>query len=137
MSIRSLSGDSRAPHVRTLRILIVEDDPHSGWLLCAVLRRLGYECGIARNGVEALEAVETFEPQVILMDLMMPVLDGAEATRRLKADAQTRDIPVIMLTADATPNGEAVARRAGCDDFLTKPVVLDRLLDRLDHFTER
>jgi CheY-like chemotaxis protein len=123
--------------VRSPRILIVEDDPHSGWLLSAVLRRLGYDCEIARNGAEALEQVGSFEPEVILMDLMMPVLDGAEATRRLKTRSETRDIPVIILTADATPAGEAAAWRAGCDDLLTKPVVLDRLLDCLDAHTGR
>src|SRR3982751_6298969 len=65
------------------RILIVEDDPNSRWILCALLKRLGYQCQVATNGQEAMEAVQDFGPQVILMDLMMPVLDGLEATRRL------------------------------------------------------
>src|SRR3954454_20975697 len=93
-------GPTRGP-----RILIVEDDPNCRWVLCALMRRMGYDCQVARDGREALELVESSEPQVILMDLMMPVLDGLEATRRLKADARTRGIPVLALTGNVTPHG--------------------------------
>jgi CheY-like chemotaxis protein len=113
------------------RILIVEDDPNSRWVLCALMRRMGYDCQVAANGKEALEIVESFGPQVILMDLMMPVLDGLEATRRLKADAKTRGIPVVALTGNATPHGVAAAHKAGCDDLLPKPIVFQELVDRL------
>ena len=99
---------------RGLRVLVVEDDPNSRWVLCALMRRLGYNCQVATNGEEALQMVESFAPQVILMDLMMPVLDGLEATRRLKADAKTRGIPVLALTGNVTPAGESAARMAGC-----------------------
>jgi two-component system, cell cycle response regulator DivK len=115
-----------------MRVLVVEDDPNSRWVLCALLKRLGYACEVATDGREALEKVESFSPQVILMDLMMPVLDGLEATRRLKADARTRGIPVLALSGNVTPGGLSAARHAGCDDFVPKPVILSDLLDRLD-----
>ena len=84
-----------------------------------------------RGRPEALEVVRSFTPEMILMDLMMPGLDGLETTRRLKADPATQAIPVLALTADATPSGVLAAKNAGCDDFMTKPVVLDDLVDRL------
>ena len=111
-----------------IRILIAEDDPSARWLMTALLRRLGFECQAVEDGLKVLEAARTFAPHVILMDLMMPILDGLEATRRLKADEATRRIPVLALTANATPHGEHEARLAGCDDFMTKPVVLDVLV---------
>jgi CheY-like chemotaxis protein len=114
-----------------MRILVVEDDPNSRWVLCALLRRMGYDCRVAADGREALDKVEEFRPHVILMDLMMPGLDGFEATRRLKADARTRGIPILALTGNVTPGGESAARRAGCDDFLGKPVVFQELLSRV------
>jgi CheY-like chemotaxis protein len=113
------------------RVLIVEDDANSRWALCALLKRLGFDCRAASNGQEALELVRSFHPEAVIMDLMMPVLDGVEATRRLKADARTRDIPVLAVTANATPGGRSAARRAGADEFLTKPVVLTELLEHL------
>lgn len=130
----ALLMDSQAGHARSrgLRVLIVEDDPNSRWVLCALMRRLGYDCQVAVDGQEALQMVARFKPQAILMDLMMPVMDGLETTRRLKADAATRGIPILALTGNSTPTGERVARSAGCDDFLTKPVVLSDLLKRLD-----
>ena len=118
------------------RVLIAEDDPSSRGVLCALLRRLGYDCQVATNGEEALELVRRFEPQVILMDLMMPVLDGLEATRRLKSDIQTREIPILALTGNVTPQGRSAAHLAGCDDFLTKPVVLKDLIDQLQYHLE-
>ncbi|MBX6315498.1 MAG: response regulator [Isosphaeraceae bacterium] len=116
---------------RGLRVLIVEDDPNCRWVLCALMKRMGYECQVATDGQAALRMAEEFAPQVILMDLMMPVLDGWEATRRLKADERMRSIPVLALTGDATPDGESAARRAGCDDFVPKPIIFPDLLERL------
>jgi CheY-like chemotaxis protein len=113
---------------RAGRILIVEDDPNSRWALCAILKRMGFECRTAENGKQALSAVTDDAPDVILMDLMMPVLDGLEATRHLKADGATRAIPVVALTANDTSSGRSDAREAGCDDFIPKPVVLDDLV---------
>jgi two-component system cell cycle response regulator DivK len=114
------------------RLLIVEDDPDHRWVLCALMKRMGYDCQVAKNGQEALELVEAFEPQMILMDLRMPVLDGLETTRRLKADARTRDIPVLVISGDATAPEIAAALRAGCEEVMAKPVVLPDLLERLN-----
>jgi len=115
------------------RVLIVEDDANSRWVLAALLRRMGYDCRVATEGDEALQLIDGFTPDVILMDLMMPGLDGIETTRRLKADRRTRAIPVLALTANVTPAGETDARQAGCDDFVPKPVVFQDLLDRMRH----
>jgi CheY-like chemotaxis protein len=120
-----------AGHDRGPRVLVVEDDPHSRWALCALFRRLGYDCRAAADGSEALRTVAEFAPRVILMDLMMPGIDGLEATRRLKANAATRPIPIVALTGNVTPSGESAARQAGCDDFVPKPVVFQDLIARV------
>jgi len=113
------------------RVLILEDDPGSRWVLCALMRRLGYDCRAATNGREALELAESFGPQAILMDVRLPELDGLEATRRLKADARTQGIPVLAVTGNTSPTRLSAARRAGCDEVLAKPIVFQELLDRL------
>ena len=115
------------------KLLIVEDDPNSRRALGALLNRLGFDCRVAADGEEALESLETFAPDAIVMDMMMPILDGLETTRRLKADAKTRDVFVLVLSANSTPEGIADAFGAGCDDFLGKPVSLDDLLACLNH----
>jgi two-component system, cell cycle response regulator DivK len=115
------------------RVLIVEDDPGSRWALCALMRRLGYDCRTATNGREALELAGSFAPQAILMDVRLPVLDGLEATRQLKADARTRGIPVLALTGYTSPHRLSAMRRAGCVEVLAKPIVVQELLDRLAH----
>jgi hypothetical protein len=92
------------------RVLIVEDDPGSRWALCALMRKLGYDCRTATNGREALEVAGSFAPQAILMDVRLPVLDGLEATRRLKADARTRGIPVLALTGYTRCGGPGASR---------------------------
>ncbi len=117
------------------RVLIAEDDPGSRWALSTLLGKLGFDCEVATNGREVLEKVGSFGPEVIVMDLMLPVLNGLEATRLLKADARTRDIPILVLTANATTSGASEARHAGCDDFLTKPVELRDLLASLRRYS--
>lgn len=119
------------PAARGPRVLVVEDDSASRWALCALLRRLGYDCQAAADGREALRAVAECVPRVILMDLMMPGIDGLEATRRLKADDRTRAIPILALTGNVTPGGVSAARQAGCDEFVPKPVVFHDLLERV------
>jgi two-component system cell cycle response regulator DivK len=113
---------------RAIRVLVVEDDPNSRWLLCTLLKRMGFECRSAEDGQEALALVRSFTPEVIVMDLMLPVLDGLAATKQLKSDAATQNIPILALSADATDAGFDAARKAGCDDFMPKPVVLDALI---------
>ncbi len=126
-----LTQKSRLERRASGRVLIAEDDPNSRWVLCALLKRLGYNCRTASNGREVLHLVEEFHPEIILMDLMMPGIDGLEATRCLKSDSRTRAIPILALTGNITPGNQRAAQEAGCDEFISKPIILDQLLDRV------
>lgn len=131
-----ISQSAKPTRARLRRVLIAEDDPNSRWVLSALLKRLGYECRAACDGGEALRLTDEFHPEIILMDLMMPGIDGLEATRRLKADARTRSIPILALTGNLTPSNERAAQEAGCDEFIPKPIVLAKLLSRVEHHLE-
>ncbi|MEO7050119.1 MAG: response regulator [Rhodanobacter sp.] len=115
-----------------MKILLVEDNEMNRDMLSRRLVRRGYTVVIAEDGQSALEMVASAAPQLVLMDMSLPVLDGWEATRRLKADAQTCSIPVIALTAHAMTEDRERALAAGCDDFDTKPVDLDRLIWKME-----
>jgi CheY-like chemotaxis protein len=119
------------------KILIVEDNEMNRDMLSRRLKRRGFETAIAVDGEKGLEMVAAEKPDVILMDMGLPVLDGWEATRRLKAAEETRRIPVIALTADAMLGDRDKAFAAGCDDFATKPVDFDRLLQKIDDVLTR
>ena len=121
----------------TLHILLVEDNPENRDMLSRRLKRRGHEVGFAENGVEAIERAQTDRPDLILMDLSLPVMDGWEAIRRLKADAATAAIPIIALTAHAMAGDRASALQAGADDYDTKPVDLERLLSKVAALTTR
>jgi CheY-like chemotaxis protein len=114
------------------RILIVEDNELSRDMLSRRLAKKGYEVVAAENGEEGVERAASDKPDLILMDLALPVLDGWEATRRLKTASQTAGIPVIGLSAHAMAGDEQRARDIGCDDFDTKPVELPRLLGKIE-----
>lgn len=114
------------------RILLVEDNEMNRDMLGRRLQRRGYEVIIAIDGAEGVGKAQTDAPDLILMDMSLPVLDGWEATRRLKAAAETRAIPVIALTAHAMSGDRDKAMEAGCDDFDTKPVEFDRLLAKME-----
>lgn len=113
------------------KILLVEDNEMNRDMLSRRLMRRGYEVVLALDGAEAVSLCEQTQPDLIIMDLGLPVMDGWEATRRIKA-AATRHIPVIALTAHALNGEEQKAREAGCDDFETKPVELPRLLAKME-----
>ena len=113
------------------RILLVEDNPENRDMLSRRLIRRGYEVEFAEDGAEAVRKAKDASPALILMDLSLPVMDGWEATRRIKADAQTAAIPVIALTAHAMSSDREQALSAGCDDYDTKPVDLERLLGKM------
>jgi two-component system, cell cycle response regulator DivK len=119
------------------RILLVEDNELSRDMLSRRLTRRGYEVLTATDGAQGVEAARTGAPDIILMDMSLPVIDGGEATRRLKAAHDTRDIPIIALTAFAMASDEQMARDAGCDDFDTKPVDLPRLLGKVESWLSR
>jgi len=103
-------------------ILIVDDNPANLKLARVVLTRAGYEVRTAADAAEALAALETFRPRLILMDLQMPGMDGLELTRRLKADPSRAGIIIVALTAYAMRGDEDKARAAGCDGYLAKPI---------------
>ena len=114
-----------------MRILYVEDNEDNIYVLENRLGRHGHEVLIARDGASGVQLAAAEQPDLILMDLSLPVLDGWEATRQLKAAPRTRHIPVIALTANAMSGDREKALAAGCDDFDTKPIVLARLLERI------
>lgn len=113
------------------RILLVEDNEMNRDMLSRRLARRGYEVIFALDGVQAVEMARSAGPDVILMDMSLPVLDGWEATRRIKADPATRTIPVIALTAHAMSGDAEQAAQAGCDEFETKPVEFERLTGKI------
>ncbi len=116
---------------RLPRVLLVEDRAFLRYAFGRLLRLHGYEVMEANDGREALDCIEDFHPQLVVTDLMMPVMDGVELIRQLRADPETADLPVIAITADATAQAEAQAREAGAVDFITKPIDRPSLLDRL------
>jgi two-component system cell cycle response regulator DivK len=103
------------------KILVVEDDPDNRRIVAKVLSVEGYHVVEATDGREALVQARAERPDLILMDLALPNMDGWEATRQLKGNAETRSIPVVALTAVAMRGDEEQARAAGCDDYLPKP----------------
>jgi two-component system, cell cycle response regulator DivK len=114
------------------KILLVEDNEMNRDMLSRRLARKGFDVALALDGGQGVEMARSLAPDLILMDMSLPVLDGCEATRQVKADAATRGIPVIALTAHAMPGDEDKALNAGCDDYDTKPVELDRLLGKIN-----
>ncbi|MBV9865677.1 MAG: response regulator [Abitibacteriaceae bacterium] len=114
------------------KILLVEDNELNRDMLSRRLERRGYEVVIAVDGKEGVELAQSAMPDLILMDMSLPVLDGWEATRQLKADAPTQAIPVIALTAHAMAGDREKALEAGCDDYDTKPVELPRLITKIE-----
>ena len=113
------------------KILLVEDNEMNRDMLSRRLERKGYTVVSAVDGQEGVTKARSEQPELILMDMSLPVLDGWGATRELKADAATRGIPVIALTAHAMEGDESRAKAAGCDDYDTKPIELERLLGKI------
>jgi two-component system cell cycle response regulator DivK len=113
------------------KILLVEDNEMNRDMLSRRLARNGFEVVMAVNGREGLDMAVRENPDLILMDMSLPVLDGWDATRQLKADPKTAGIPVIALTAHAMDSDRQKALEAGCDDFDTKPIELPRLLEKM------
>jgi CheY-like chemotaxis protein len=113
------------------KILLVEDNEMNRDMLSRRLQRRGYEVVIAVDGQQGVTLAQAEAPALILMDMSLPVLDGWEATRQLKAAPATRSIPIIALTAHAMSGDREKAMEAGADDFDTKPVDLERLLEKI------
>jgi two-component system cell cycle response regulator DivK len=119
------------------RILYIEDNEDNIYMLARRLKRRGFEVIAAPDGAQGVAMAHSERPDLILMDLRLPVLDGWEATRRLKAQAATRDIPVIALSAHAMAGDRDAALAAGCDDFDTKPIEFTRLLAKIEALLPR
>jgi two-component system, cell cycle response regulator DivK len=113
------------------KILLVEDNEMNRDMLSRRLERKGYQIIIAVDGSQGVAMAHSENPDLILMDMSLPVLDGWEATRQLKANPQTKPIPVIALTAHAMASDREQALAAGCDDYDTKPIELPRLLEKI------
>jgi len=120
-----------------MKILYVEDNEDNIFMLKNRLTRAGHTVVVATDGAQGIAMASSERPDVILMDLSLPVLDGWQATREIKAAADTKHIPVIALTANAMAGDREKALAAGCDDYDTKPVELPRLLGKIKQLAER
>lgn len=116
----------------TKKILLVEDNEINRDMLTLRLQRKGYEVLIAVDGQEGIDVAKTKAPDLILMDMSLPVIDGWHASQQLKADPQTKHIPIIALTAHAMESDRAKALAAGCDDYYTKPIDLPGLIEKME-----
>ncbi len=119
------------------RILLVEDNEMNRDMLSRRLQRRGYEVIIAVDGQQGLAMAQSESPDLILMDMSLPLIDGWDATRTLKGAVETKDIPVIALTAHAMSTDRDKALEAGCDDYDTKPIDLSRLLGKIEALIPR
>ncbi len=114
------------------KILLVEDNEMNRDMLSRRLKRKGYDVAMAVDGREGIEMARTGEYDLILMDMSLPEVDGWEATRQLRATPETEGVPIIALTAHAMAGDREKALEAGCDDYDTKPIELDRLLSKME-----
>ena len=114
------------------KVLLVEDNEMNRDMLSRRLIRRGYQVVFATDGQQGIDLARSERPDVILMDMSLPIIDGWEASRRLKADDATRNVPLIGLTAHAMSGDREKAIEAGCDDYDTKPVDLDRLIGKIE-----
>ncbi len=114
------------------KVLLVEDNELNRDMLSRRLNRRGYDVVFAVDGAQALEMARSEKPDIILMDMSLPVTDGWEATRHVKSDDAMRNVPVIALTAHTMSGDREKALAAGCDDYDTKPVELDRLIGKIE-----
>jgi two-component system, cell cycle response regulator DivK len=118
------------------KILLVEDNEMNRDMLARRLTKAGFSVVCAANGQEGIDQALQERPDLILMDMNLPVIDGWEATRRIKANGVTKAIPVIALTAYATLRDHEAALASGCDDYETKPIDFQRLLEKIKNLTQ-
>ena len=118
------------------KILYVEDNDDNVYMLSRRLKRKGFDVIIANDGLQGFEMAKTETPDIILMDLSLPVMDGWTATRKIKADENLKHIPVIALSAHAMEEHKQRALESGCDDYDTKPVDMSRLVEKINQALE-
>ncbi len=119
------------------KILLIEDNELNRDMLSRRLSRRGFEILLAADGAQGVKMSQEHLPDLVLMDLSLPVLDGWQATEQIKKTSETKHIPVIALTAHALPEDRERAIAAGCDDYATKPIDIDSLLSKIDVFLQR
>lgn len=119
-----------------MHILVVEDNPVNSKMICRRLSRRGYTTTAAFSGEEGVEGAQSNQPDLILMDIGLPGIDGLEATRILKNISSTQDIPIIAVTAFAMKDDQEAALAAGCDDFTTKPIMFETLIEKIEIFRD-
>jgi two-component system cell cycle response regulator DivK len=122
---------------RMPKVLLVEDNEMNRDMLSRRLARRGFQVVCAVDGQQGVDLTRSEKPDIILMDMSLPIMDGWEATRRIKSDDATRDLPVIGLTSHAMSGDREKAIQVGCDDYDTKPVDLDRLLEKIEHLLRK
>ena len=123
--------NASAPAADTATVLVVDDSPTETHILSTLLTKAGYRVVTAVNGQEAIEVTRLIHPDLILMDVIMPVLNGFQATRMLRRDVETADIPIIMVTTKDMQTDQAWGLRQGANDYLVKPVDRELLLERI------
>ena len=128
---KSESGDAAAQAGRGGTVLVVDDSPTEQHILKNILEKAGFQVETACDGKEGIEQAKRLKPNLILMDVVMPVLNGFQATRKLSEDAETADIPVIMVTTKDQETDKRWGLRQGADDYLVKPVTAQDLLQRV------
>lgn len=111
------------------RVLIIDDEAETCRMLSTALELFGYETASALSGMDALGMLPSFKPEAIVLDLMMPGMDGFEVARRVRANPDTKDVPIIVVTAMGEANAEQRAREAGASEFMNKPVGIAELAD--------
>jgi two-component system cell cycle response regulator DivK len=121
-----------SPKTETITVLLVEDNLHNRRIFSGILTHYGYSVVEAINGEEAVEKAQQIQPTIILMDLSLPVMDGWEATKRIKEIEELRQVPIIALTAHAMAGDEDRAKEAGCDGYLSKPISPKKLVAEVD-----
>ncbi|MEM7058359.1 MAG: response regulator [Pseudomonadota bacterium] len=114
------------------RVLIAEDEPNIATSLAFLLERAGYQVSIASNGAEALDAIDANTPDALLLDLMLPAVDGYEVLRRVRGNPKSADLPVLVLTAKGQKEDRETAEQSGANAFVTKPFANAELLDAVD-----
>lgn len=119
------------------KLLLVEDNELNRDMLSRRLIRKGYEVALAVDGQEGINMAFANKPDLILMDMSLPIIDGYEATRQIKANAETKHIPIIALTAHAMSGDKEKSLEAGCDDYDTKPIEMDRLLEKMENLLKK
>jgi two-component system cell cycle response regulator DivK len=120
-----------------MRILLVEDNELNRDMLARRLQRKGYDVTIATDGAEAVSLTDALRPDLVLMDMSLPVMSGAEATKAIRLNESIRQVPILALTASAMTGDRELALEAGCDDYDTKPVDLPRLLEKIEALLAR